>query len=348
MVLRTFGAFDNEAFTIDPNSPRGTTGDPIINNSNVQVGTIFQFNAGYPSQIITLDDTSRNTNVFDDDREDDHVITDGGTLVANGTEVESESYHYMRQLDANGDPFGPRITLTVFSQNGQTSNIWGMATDTPLVPGARYVKVGGSNNGDSEYETFVPCFTLGTGIVTRQGERRIEDLRVGDQVITRDNGMQEIRWVGKCALKASALKADRSKRPVRIAKGALGQGMPLQDLYFSPNHRILMTNDENSLLFGEREVFAAAKDLVGRSGVSRATTAGVTYVHVLFDQHETVMSDGVWSESFLPGDMAMKGLERAQQNEIFDLFPELAQATGRAAYGPARRILRRHEAEVAA
>lgn len=45
-------------------------------------------------------------------------------------------------------------------------------------------------------ETVIPSFTPGTLIAPSQGERRVEDLRAGDRVITRDNGIQEIRWAG--------------------------------------------------------------------------------------------------------------------------------------------------------
>lgn len=343
MVLRSFAAFDNEAFVISDESPSGTPGTPIINNSNTPVGRIFEFNAGFPYQTITLDDTSGTPDQFNDDDEDNHTITNGGSLVANGTNVESESYHYLRLLDDDGDPVGPRITITVFSQNGVTQNIWGMASDTPLTPGAKYVKVGGSNNGTSLYSTFVPCFTSGARIATRLGERRIEDLRIGDQVVTRDNGFQEIRWIGTCQLGAEALRADRSKRPIHIRKDTFGAGVPERDIRFSPNHRVLLAQPETALLFGDSEVLAAAKNLLSRPGIDRDPPRGVTYVHLLFDRHETIMSDGLWSESFLPGDVAMSGLNMAQQREIYDLFPGLRDGSDRMAFKPARRILRRHE-----
>ncbi len=347
MVLRTFGAFDNEAFTVDPGSPFMTPGSPVINNSSTPVGTIFTYQAGFPSQQITLDDSSSNPDLFNDDDEDNHVITDGGTLVANGTEVESESYHYLRLLDENGIPTGPRITITVFSQNGQTSNIWGMASDSPLIPGARYVKVGGSNNGTSLYDSFVPCFTSGTRIVTPSGERPVEALRVGDRVVTRDNGLQRVRWIGRRQLAGAALRADPGKRPILIRKGAMGNGLPERDIALSPNHRLLLARAGTEMLYGAHEVLAAAKDLTARPGIGRAEPpAGVTYVHMMFDRHEVVMSNGIWSESFLPGEMAMDGLDRAQQREILCLFPELATTPRKAAFRPARRILRRYEAEL--
>lgn len=123
MVSRSFAAFDNEAFTIASGSSDGVPGTPINNNSSTPAGRIYEFKAGFPYQTITLDDTSNTPDVFDDDDENNHVITDGGTLVGAGTEVESESYHYFRLLDDNGDPTGPRITITVFSRDGVTSRI---------------------------------------------------------------------------------------------------------------------------------------------------------------------------------------------------------------------------------
>ncbi|MDJ0627215.1 MAG: Hint domain-containing protein [Rhodobacter sp.] len=347
MVQRSFAAFDNEAFTVDPSSPSGTPGDPIINNSNTPVGQIFTFLAGFPYQTITLEDTSSTPDRFNDDDPNNHVIVNGSGLVASGTRVESESYHYVRQLDDNGDPFGPRITITVFSRDGVTQRIWGMASDTELVPGASYVKVGGSNNGTSLYNDFVPCFTAGTRIATARGELPVESLREGDRVITRDNGIREIRWVGHNTLDVAALDRDPSKRPVRIQANAFGPGRPVRDLYFSPNHRILLTEPGTLLWYGESEVLAAAKDLVGRSGVAAAPVSRVTYVHILFDRHEAVLSEGMWSESFLPGVVAMNGLEAAQRREILHLFPEIDAKAG-AAFTPARRILRHYEARVPA
>jgi Ca2+-binding RTX toxin-like protein len=48
----------------------------------------------------------------------------------------------------------------------------------------------------SEIENIVPCFTPGTRIATPRGEVPVEELREGDRAITRDNGLQEVRWVG--------------------------------------------------------------------------------------------------------------------------------------------------------
>ena len=344
MVQRMFGAFDNEAFRV-VSSPGGfpPAGSPIINNSSTPRRTVFEYSDAFPVRNILLEDTSSTPDIFNDDEEDDHVITDGKGLVADGTEVESESYHFVRLLDSSGFPTGPTITVTVFSQNGNTSDIWGMSTDTPLIDGARYVKTGGSNNGDSLYDSFIPCFTKGALIATVAGELPVETLKVGDRVITRDNGFQEIRWIGHCDVSSAAQRKDRTKRPVSIKRNTFGEGLPHRDMSFSPNHRLLLTEPEISLLYSEPEVLAAAKDLLARDGIERAAPAPVTYYHMLFDHHEAVLSNGIWSESFLPGDYTLGALEFAQHKEILSLFPELGGGQKTNVFTPARRILKQHE-----
>ncbi|MGC9370154.1 MAG: Hint domain-containing protein [Paracoccaceae bacterium] len=195
-----------------------------------------------------------------------------------------------------------------------------------------------------EIENVIPCFTPGTMIATPTGERRVEELREGDKIITRDNGIQEIRWIGKKTLNARDMTLAPHLKPVLVQKGALGNGLPERDMLVSPNHRLLVANDRTALYFDEHEVLAAAKHLVNNRGVSVLNTLGTTYVHFMFDQHEVVLSNGAWTESFQPGDYTLQGMGNAQRNEIFELFPELRNKEGLEGYSAARKTLKRHEA----
>jgi len=196
----------------------------------------------------------------------------------------------------------------------------------------------------SEIENIVPCFTPGTRIATPQGERLVEELEVGDRVITRDNGIQEIRWVGKRRLNGLELALSDHLQPVLIRKGALGRGLPERDMMVSPQHRVLMANDRTALYFEDREVLVAAKHLVGMEGIERVAVSTVTYIHFMFDQHEVVLSDGAWTESFQPGDLTLEGMDSAQRQELLELFPELMTDQGIKGYQAARRSLKKHEA----
>lgn len=196
----------------------------------------------------------------------------------------------------------------------------------------------------SEIENVIPCFTPGTMIATPRGERPIEELQVGDKVITRDNGIQEIRWKGATTLDPMGLAHRPHLRPILIRRGALGDGLPERDTLVSPNHRVLVANDRTVLYFEDREVLVAAKHLVNNRGIELKDTMGTTYIHFMFDRHEVVLSNGAWTESFQPGDYSLKGMGNAQRNEIYELFPELQTEKGLKDYPAARKTLKRHEA----
>jgi ABC-type branched-subunit amino acid transport system ATPase component len=80
--------------------------------------------------------------------------------------------------------------------------------------------------------------------------------------------------------------------------------------------------------------------------VSQVETRSATYIHFMCDQHEVVLSNGTWTESFQPGEQVLDGMGAAQRDEIYDLFPELRAIEGLEAYQAARRSLKRHEAQL--
>ena len=204
----------------------------------------------------------------------------------------------------------------------------------------------GSTMTFKEIENVIPCFTPGTTIATPKGERLVEELREGDRIITRDNGIQEIRWVGRKDISGRDLVNMPHLKPVLIKAGALGNGLPERDMLVSPNHRLLVANDRTQLYFDESEVLAAAKHLVGSAGIIELDVMQTSYIHFMFDRHEVVLSNGAWTESFQPGDYSLKGIGNSQRSEILELFPELASQAGLDGYQAARKSLKKHEARL--
>jgi hypothetical protein len=180
-------------------------------------------------------------------------------------------------------------------------------------------------------QTGVPCFVRGTRIATVKGLIAIEDLNVGDKVITRDDGVQEIRWIG-----SKTVPAKRRLAPIKISAGVLGPND--RDLWLSPNHRVLRVGGENNLLFGTDEVFVAAKHLVGQHGITREEGVNVQYFHMMFDTHQVVLSNDIWTESYHPGHETL-GKNAEVRAEILELFPELAGSGGLSNYGDTARIV---------
>jgi len=338
MATRSFQAIDSEGFVVDASSPSMTPGSTIINYSSTPLGTIFTYNGAYDYELVRLTDTGGDNKIFEDDMAADHVIVSGGSLIESGVEVETESQHYVRQLDAGGNQVGPTITISVFSRDGNVSDVWGIAADYYLVPGERYETTGGSIDGTSVYSDFVPCFVAKTLIDTANGHMPVELLRPGDLVMTRDNGPCPIRWIGRNSLDAQSVLRNPKLGPIAIEPGALGQNRSHARFSVSPNHRLLVRPRTDS-----KEVLIPAKHLVGMPGITRSRLQPVTYVHLMFDRHQIIRSDGMWSESFLPGRYTMGALPIAQRREIVTLFPQLADQPQPISYPAARRILTARE-----
>ena len=205
-------------------------------------------------------------------------------------------------------------------------------------------------NGDtmdfSEIETVVPCFTPGTAIATPKGEVAVETLKVGDRVLTRDNGIQTIIWTGQKRVDFQQLKLLPELRPILIKAGAIGDGQPERDMLVSPSHRMLILSELAQLYFEQSEVLVAAKHMLAMDGVEVSDQPYVTYIHFICQNHEIVLSDGAWSESFQPGDYTMKGFDEQQREEIFMIFPELQTEEGLENYRAARKTLKKHEAKI--
>ncbi len=184
----------------------------------------------------------------------------------------------------------------------------------------------------------VPCFVAGTLIRTPDGEVPVETLQPGDLVLTQDNGPQPLRWIGR-----REVAAEGDLAPIRIAAHTFGIH---RTLTVSPQHRILIRDALAELLFGETEVLVAAKHLINDCTVTRQRGGTVQYVHLMFDAHQVVFSEGLPTESFLPGPQTTATFEREALAEIEAIFPELNVTTGDGYSPAARRTLRDYEARV--
>jgi hypothetical protein len=194
--------------------------------------------------------------------------------------------------------------------------------------------------------TIVPCFTPGTMIATPRGEALVEDLTVGARVLTRDNGIQHISWVGHKDVSAHDLEFTQTIRPITIKAGALGGGLPERDMQVSPFHRMLIVSELAQMYFEQNEVLVYAKDLLRIKGVGIAPIQDVKYIHFMCEHHEIVLSNGAWTETFQPGDHSLKGVDDEQREELFRLFPQLATIEGRKKYRAARKTLQKKETKL--
>ena len=159
-------------------------------------------------------------------------------------------------------------------------------------------------------DSGAPCFTAGTQVETPDGPRRIETLCPGDMVLTVDDGACPVRWIGE----RRAIGRDRFA-PIRISAGTFGAK---SDILVSPQHRILISGWQAELMFGESEILVPAKALVNETTVSNAPCEIVRYVHLLFDRHQLITTEGLISESFFPAQEGLLGLGSDTAGSVMD------------------------------
>ena len=188
------------------------------------------------------------------------------------------------------------------------------------------------------------CFTPGTWIRTPTGPVSVEHLTVDDQVLTKDNGVQSIRWIGTRRITGARLIAMPDMRPVRIRKNALGANVPDRDMWVSPRHRMALSGPVAQELFNTPEVLVAAKDLVNdRTVTVDYQIKKTTYIHLLFDRHEVIWANGAETESFHPSHALATAVPSKQLAELYQIFPHIEDDPY--SFGePARRLLSEHEA----
>ncbi|TAG29131.1 MAG: hypothetical protein EAZ40_02875 [Rhodobacterales bacterium] len=209
---------------------------------------------------------------------------------------------------------------------------------------------GGDNDSQLDFSDGYAayCFCDGTLIDTGSGLVAVERLAVGDLVLTLDHGLQPIRWIGRRAVTLAETVAHPQLLPVRVAAGAMGQGLPKRDLWLSPQHRVLVQSAIASRMAGPGGTLVAVTHLAGLPGITRARAPrAVNYVHIRLDRHEVVKAEGTWAETLLLGRQALQAMGPEARQELRLLFPGLVTGSEEAARPvlpgrAARRLADRH------
>ena len=166
------------------------------------------------------------------------------------------------------------------------------------------------------------CFCDGTDIATPNGPRKVETLRSGDLVITDTGAAKPILWIAHSILAPSMINNAPELRPIRIRAGAIKHDVPTADLYVSAQHRVVLEGALAELMFGEHRVLVAAKHLVGTVADWVSPDAPVSYYHLLLEDHDLVLSNGLASESFQPSQRAISGMSADAQMSLGAVLDE--------------------------
>src|SRR5215469_12559648 len=135
------------------------------------------------------------------------------------------------------------------------------------------------------------CFLKGTTIRTAAGDRKIEDLVVGDLLPTVFGGTCAIQWSGYYSYKRS----DRAKPwvkdalPVRVARCALGPNTPHADLYVTKEHALLIDG-----------VLVTAGSLINGTTITLYDSSEhneLEFFHIKLARHSAIYAEGVPCET---------------------------------------------------
>ena len=135
------------------------------------------------------------------------------------------------------------------------------------------------------------CFAQGTLILTTRGNVAVENLAVGDLVVTASGATRPIRWLGHRPVDTRRYAVPQQAAPIRICAHAFGQGRPARDLMVSPGHSICVD------VIGE--VLIPALHLINGSTIIQTDIIKVVYWHIELDEHEIILAEGLPTESYL-------------------------------------------------
>ncbi len=286
----------------------------------------------------------------DNDGTDDVLDLDSDN---DGINDVDEAGHGVSQaaIDASGDADGDGIADVVDDVDGWDVNdndIDGTGNFT-LADSDDDVPADGSGavplSADLDFRDVVPCFAPGTMLQGKWGEIPVEEIQLGDLLMTVDHGLQPVRWVGKRTVSTAELVRHPNLRPVIVRKHAFGNR---RKMLVSPQHGLVMQFGSNDLLVRAKH---AAEILGGKYARTHRSSTAVTYIHIMFEQHELVLAESSPTEAFYPGPMALRGLDPGCQSSLLATFPKLAHvregaATALEVYGPpARAYAKRHEVD---
>ena len=157
-----------------------------------------------------------------------------------------------------------------------------------------------NSEGTNGKNIDLSCFVRGSCIHLVTGETRVEDIQLGDQVITRDNGFQFVRWIGSTKRPSTGENA-----PILFKSGSIGND---EDLMVSPNHRVLVQDCKSDGLNSKNETLIAAKSMINGTNIVAVEADEADYFYIGFDQGELVHSHGVWTESSCTGGIEIEAI----------------------------------------
>ena len=199
----------------------------------------------------------------------------GDKIIINDFQETGASYLGNRLvLDGSGGPVS--LDLPGFTSSAQFNIVDDTNTDTTTITQA--------------------CYCRGTLVQTKTGPRCVEELEIGDEVMTASGRLRPIKWIGCRSYAGRFIAGRKDILPVCIKAGALADQVPARDLWISPNHAMYFNGAGGGVL-------VEAKDLVNDVSIVHAERIErVEYFHIELETHDVIVAEGALSETFIDDD----------------------------------------------
>ena len=269
----------------------------------------------------------------------DGVTIDLNAAIANGSVVFTQGGAATHVITAAGG-----ITSTGGSSNG---SVGFFHFDSPVNSISIFGTGGDSGNFDAfdigidSLDFNVVCFCGDTEIAVPNGSKQVSGICAGDIVSTVDGREAKVIATNMRRVKPLELACEERLLPVRIKAGALGHGLPFEDLRVSRQHRVMIVSRIAARICGETEIFVPAHALVGVPGIELdRSMKPVEYYHILLKHHDVLVANGVPAESLFIGaetERALKnvpceiGAECALGQSVEQMIPARMFVTGKLA-----------------
>nr|WP_235789714.1 Hint domain-containing protein [Ruegeria pomeroyi] len=254
------------------------------------------------------------------------TMEDGGFRIARDTETGQPGAAL--HLDCALNLMSPdghttdAIVLVELDTTGHIAELY-LLPLAPLLPKTDYTLVGVDRDRAGQKFAQVACvsFTRGTHITLGSGAQlRIEDLKVGDRVLTRDDGVREVRWIGQTTVRAMGEFA-----PIVIRAGTLNNE---NDLVVSPDHRLFVYQRRDEIGVGRPELLVKARHLVNGDTVFVQEGGFVDYFQLLFDRHHIIYAEGIAAETMLLDPRTRPALPQEMLEQVSPLLDQHASGEG--------------------
>lgn len=264
-------------------------GDPLLEAAELLLDDHYQITHG--GRLKALDIVPVDPNTDETEGSPEYLIAPTSLLGTPGNAVYLDSVITLMAPD--GKTVEALIMVEVIGKTGEFAGTY-LLPITDLVPSTPYRLVGVDPQSARKFFALVACvsFTRGTAITMADGTQKpIEQLHPGDRVLTRDNGSQEVRWIGEITRRAEGEFA-----PILIRKHTLNNE---NDLLVSPGHRLFFWQRVDELNLGRSEVLIQARHLVDGDKIRISEGGFIDYFQLLFDDHQIIYAEGIATESLL-------------------------------------------------